>query len=80
MRRLQAPINHELGGTTVPRGKEKMPCEQFLQGFEISRAFLCTKKVLKNRVEIHNHNPVKIAHNAVLNGSYKGVIKREATT
>ena len=40
-----------------------MPCEQFLQGFEISRAFLRLKQVEEKRGNIQN--TVKIAHKAV---------------
>ena len=41
---------------------EQMPCEQFLQGFEISRAFLCVKREGEKHWKIQN--PIKIAHKA----------------
>ena len=50
----------------MPRGKEKLeqlPCEQFLQAFEIYRALLRAKQVGEKRAKIQN--PVKIAHKAV---------------
>ena len=49
----------------IVRGKEKLeelPCEQFLQGFEISRSFVRAKQVGQKRAKIQN--PVKIAHKA----------------
>ena len=49
------------------RGKEKsegLPCEQSLQGFEISRAFHLRNRWDRKAVEISN--PVKIAHKAIL--------------
>ena len=44
------------------RGKEKLeqlPCEQFIQDFEFSRAFLTT---VSHGIKMEN--PVKIAHKA----------------
>ena len=41
---------------------EQLPCEQFLQAFEISRSFLHAKQVGEKRGKIQN--PVKIAHKA----------------
>ena len=49
------------------KGKERLeqlPCEQFLQDFEISRSFLRAKQERKKRVKIQN--PVKIVHKAVV--------------
>ena len=49
------------------RGKEKLeqlPCEQFLQAFEIYHALLRAKHVGENRGKIQNH--VKIALKAVV--------------
>ena len=51
----------------LPGGKEKLeelPCEQFLQGFEISRFFVRAKQVGQKRAKIQN--PVKSAHKAVV--------------
>ena len=51
----------------MSRGKEKLeqlPCEHFLQDFEISRSFLRAKQERKKRVKIQN--PVKIVHKAVV--------------
>ena len=42
---------------------ERLPCEQFLQAFEIYRALFCAEQVGEKRVKIQN--PVKIAHKAV---------------
>ena len=39
---------------------EQLPCEQFLQVFEISRSFLRAKQVGEKRGKIQN--PVKIDH------------------
>ena len=47
------------------RGKEKLeylPCEHFLQGFEIYRPFFRAEQVGENCGKIQN--PVKIAHKA----------------
>ena len=41
---------------------EQLPCEHFLQAFEIS-ALLCVKQVGEKRAKIQN--PVKITHKAV---------------
>ena len=48
------------------RGKilAQLPSEKYLQGFEISRAFLRAKQAEEKRGEIQN--PVKIAHKAVV--------------
>ena len=49
------------------RGKEKLeqlPCEHFLQAFEIYRALLRAKQVGEKRGKIQK--PVKIAHKAVV--------------
>ena len=49
------------------RGKvilEQLPCEQFLQAFEIYRALLRAKQVGEKRAKIQN--PEKIAHKAVV--------------
>ena len=53
--------------TVKPRGKEKLeqlPCEQFLQAFEIYRALLRAKQVGEKCGKIQN--PVKIAHKPVV--------------
>ena len=49
------------------RGKEQLeqlPCEQFLQAFEIYRALLRAKQVGEKRAKIQNLE--KIAHKAVV--------------
>ena len=49
----------------IVRGKEKLeylPCEHFLQGFEIQSAFCRAEQVGENCGKIQN--PVKIAHKA----------------
>ena len=43
---------------------EQLPCEQFLQVFEIFRSFLRAKQVGEKRGKIQN--PVKIAHKTAL--------------
>ena len=51
----------------IIRGKiklEQLPCEQFLQAFEIYRALLRAKQVEEKRAKIQN--PEKIAHKAVV--------------
>ena len=45
-------------------GLEQLPCEQFLQAFEIYRALVRTKQVGEKRAKIQN--PVEIAHKAVV--------------
>ena len=49
---------------TSLRGKEKKPCEQFLQPFEISRAFLPPAMHGENCGKYQN--VVEIAHKAVV--------------
>ena len=49
------------------RGEEKLeqlPCEQFLHGFEIVRAFLVQNRWERSAENFQN--PVKIAHKAVV--------------
>ena len=51
----------------VPRGKEKieqLPCERFLQAFEIYRAYLAPISHGEKRGKFQK--PVKIAHKAVV--------------
>ena len=43
---------------------EQLPCDNFLQAFEIYRALLRAKQVGETRAKIQN--PVKIAHKAVV--------------
>ena len=43
---------------------EQLPCEQFLQVFETSRAVLCAKQVGEKRGKIQK--PVKIAYKAIV--------------
>ena len=47
-------------GNRCARGKEEIPCEQFVQGFEIHRTCLCAKK--RGKIQ----NPIKITHKAKL--------------
>ena len=48
----------KLSAARVKEKLEQLPCEQFLQAFEISRSFLRAKQV--------GENPVKIAHKAAV--------------
>ena len=43
---------------------EQLPCQQFLQAFEIYHALLRAKQVGEKRTK--SQNPVKIAHKAVV--------------
>ena len=57
-------LNAFLTASRVKEKLEKLPCEQFLQVFEISRSFLRAKQVGEKRGKIQN--PVKIAHKAAV--------------
>ena len=65
MRKLRlSRLKQNFENVRVKEKLEQLPCEQFLQVFEISHSFLRAKQVGEKRGKIQN--PVKIAHKAAV--------------